>query len=50
MPARVTTALRLLRAAGLTADETDLLLLTLPLPKQLRLDVCWTNMVDFMRL
>jgi hypothetical protein len=45
MPARVITALRLLRVVGLTADATFLLLLALPLLRQLRLDVCWTNMV-----
>jgi hypothetical protein len=47
MPARVTTALRLLRVVGLTADAPFLLLLTLTLLKQLRLAVCWTNMIGF---
>lgn len=42
MPARVTTALRLLRAAGLTA-ALGLLLLAL-LPRQLLRDVCCINM------
>jgi hypothetical protein len=42
MPARVTTALRLLRTAGRTA--ADLLLLAL-LPRQLARDVCCISMV-----
>jgi hypothetical protein len=43
IPARVMTALRLLRTAGRTAEA--LLLLALPLLKQLRLVVCCINMV-----